>query len=248
MGVNALEKYAKDYGAERYTSGRKFADFYKDAYIDADQLSGGIYIRAEGKNAMQAIECSEEIPIFYSEDIKQATVFAVGDMNFRKFNECFCVAMAFESEEDADFYYETALDSYYVHSNSNVIDSDDFDVRMVFDIYSNDQQVERAREALIKELQDMGAPKEIIDQWLQMFDMMYGDIDYDLVLESFEEEDGLRYTLLTGSHGDVFYTAGIYVKSRTVFYAYGFGYYEDEVNDYIDDICEYMELTPPSSL
>lgn len=87
----------------------------------------------------------------------------------------------------------------------------------------------------------------MIDQWMQVFDTMY-DIDYDLVLKSFEVEDGLKYTLLTGSHGDVFYTAGIYVKNNTVFYAYGFGYDEDEANAYIDGVCGHMKLTPPSSL
>jgi len=247
MGPSALEKYAKDYGAQSYKNGRDFAEFYKDAYVDADQLNNGVYIHAEGKSIRQAIECSDEIPIFYSEDIKDATVFAAGDMNFHKFNECFCVSMSFGSEREAEAYYELALDSYYVHNTSNVIESSDFDVRMVFDIYSSDKQVEQARQALIKELEDMGATGEIIDQWLAFFDMMY-DIDYDLELESYEDDNGMKYTLLRGSHGDVFYTAGIYVKSRTVFYAYGFGYYKDTVNDYLDDVCEHMELTPPSSL
>lgn len=247
MGPYALEKYAKDYGAVSYNSGHAFASFYKDAYVDADQLNQGAYIHAEGKDVINAIECSDEIPIFYSEDIKDATVFAAGDMNFHKFNECFCVSMSFDSERDADAYYELAVDSYYVHSNNKVIDSSDFDVRMVFDIYSSDKQVEQAREALIKELEGMGATGEIIDMWLQVFDSMY-DFDYDLELESYEDDKGMKYTLLRGSHGDVFYTAGIYVKSRTVFYAYGFGYYKDTVNDYLDDVCEHMELTPPSSL
>ena len=247
MGVSALEKYAREYGAENFKSGREFAAFYKDAYIDAGQLSEGIFIRANGKDAKQAIECSDEIPVFYDEDIKEAAVFAAGDMNNRKFNECFCVSMAFGSENDADIYYEIAVDSYYVHSDSNVIEASDFDPRMVFDIYKNDYQVEMARQALENELIGMGATSEIIDQWLQLFDMMY-DIDYDLVRESYEEDNGLRYTLLTGSHGKVFYTAGIYVKNRTVFYAYGFGYDKDEVNAYIDAVCGYMELTPPSSL
>lgn len=76
MGTAALEKYAKDYGAECYKSGHKFADFYKDTYGDVGKLSEGIYIRAEGKDAQQAIECSNEIPVFYDEDIEQATVFA----------------------------------------------------------------------------------------------------------------------------------------------------------------------------
>lgn len=247
MGTGALEKYAKEYGAEKYTSGRKFAEFYKEAYIDAGQLSEGVYIRADGKNIKQAIECCDENPVFYSENIKEATVFAAGDMNSRKFNECFCVSMAFDSEDAADMYYELAVDSYYVHNDSNVIDANDFDVRMVFDIYDNEYQIQQARQALINELAGMGADQGMIDQWLEFFDTVY-DIDYDLVLESFEEENGLRYTLLTGSHGKVFYTAGIYVNNRTVFYAYGFGYDEDEVNAYIDSICEYMELTPPSSL
>ena len=247
MGVSALEKYAKEYGAEEYTSGREFADFYKDTYSDVDKLSEGIYIRSDGKDAALAIECSDEIPIFYSEDIKEATVFAAGNVRYNKFNECFCVSMTFGSERDADTYYDLALDSYYVPNKSGVIDSSDFDIRMVFDIYDNDQQVERARQALIKELQDMGATGEIIDEWLQMFDRMY-DIDHDLVLESFEDDNGMRYTLLTGSHGDVFYTAGIYVMKRTVFYAYGFGCDKRRVNEYIDDVCEHMELTPPSSL
>ena len=30
-------------------------------------------------------------------------------------------------------------------------------------------------------------------------------------------------------------------KNRTVFYAYGFGYDEDEVNAYIDDICKLLD-------
>ena len=247
MGPAALEDYAKEYGAERYKSSREFAKFYKDSYGDVNQLNDGIYIRADGKSAGQAIECADEIPVFYSEDIKEATVFAVGEMSYYKFNECFCVSMTFESERDADLYYEVAVDEYYVHNDSDVIDANDFDVRMVFDIYQNDQQVEMARQALRQELIDMGATGEIIDQWMQVFDTMY-DIDYDLVLESYEEEDGLKYTLLTGSHGDVFYTAGIYFKKNTVFYAYGFGYDEDEVNAYIDDVCEHMKLTPPSSL
>lgn len=122
----------------------------------------------------------------------------------------------YSAPREADFYYEAAVDQYYVHSDSDVIDANDFDVRMVFDIYQNDQQVEQARQALRQELIDMGATGEMIDQWMQVFDTMY-DIDYDLVLKSFEEEDGLKYTLLTGSHGDVFYTAGIYVKNNTSF-------------------------------
>ena len=246
MGTAALEEYAKNYGAERYKNSREFASFYKDSYSDVNQLNDGIYIRADGKSAGQAIECADEIPIFYSEDIKEAAVFAVGEMSYYKFNECFCVSMTFESERDADLYYEVAVDEYYVHSDSDVIDANDFDVRMVFDIYQNDAQVEQARQALQRELIDMGATGEMIDQWMQVFDTMY-DIDYDLVLESFEE-DGMKYTLLTGSHGDVFYTAGIYFKNNTVFYAYGFGYEEDEVNAYIDDVCGHMKLTPPSSL
>ena len=247
MGADALEKYAVKYGAESYKSGREFASFYKEAYINASQLSDGIYIRADGKNARQAIDCADEIPVFYSENIKDSTVFAAGDMHNRKFNECFCVSMDFDSSDSADLYYDVAVNKYYVHSDSNVIEASDFDPRMVFDIYQNEQQIEMARQALVKELKDMGANNEIVDEWLQVFDMMY-DIDYDLVLESYEDEDGLKYTLLTGAHGNVFYTAGIYFKNRTVFYAYGFGYDEDEVNAYIDDICEYMELTPPSSL
>ena len=247
MGTYALEKYAKEYGAEKYTSGRKFAEFYKEAYVDAGQLSEGIYIRTDGKGAGQVLECCDEIPIIYYEDVKEVTVFAAGDMKSRKFNECFCVSMAFDSKDDADLYYELAVDSYYVHSDSNVIDANDFDVRMVFDIYDNESQIQQARWALKNELAGMGASQEIIDQWLDFFDMMY-DIDYDLKRESFEEDDGLKYTLLTGSHGKVFYTAGIYVKDRTVFYAYGFGYDDDEVNAYIDGVCEYMKLTPPSSL
>ena len=247
MGTAALEKYAKDYGAECYRSGHKFAVFYKDTYGDVGKLSDGIYIRAEGKDAQQAIECSNEIPVFYDEDIEQATVFAAGDMGYYRFNECFCVSMVFGSDRDAGSYYDLAVDSYYVHSDSNVIEASDFDPRMVFDIYTNDRQVEQARRELISELTKMGATGEIIDEWLQVFDKMY-DIDYDLVLESFEDDDGLRYTLLTGSHGDVFYTAGIYVKKSTVFYAYGFGYDEEDVNAYLDDICGYMKLTPPSSL
>ncbi len=247
MGTAALESYAKDYGAKCYKSSREFSDFYKESYGDVGRLSEGIYIRADGKRAGLAIECADEVPIVYSEDIKEATVFAAGDMSYYKFNECFCVSMVFGSERDADFYYELAVDNYYVHSDSDVIDADDFDPRMVFDIYQNDHQVEQARQALQKELIDMGATSEMIDEWLKVFDTMY-DIDYDLVLESFEEENGLKYTLLTGSHGDVFYTAGIYVKKNTVFYAYGFGYDEDEVNAYIDGVCEHMKLTPPSSL
>ncbi len=247
MGTAALEDYAKNYGAKEYRSSREFADFYKESYGDVNQLSEGIYIRADGKSVGQAIECAEEVPVFYSEDIKEATVFAVGDMSYYKFNECFCVSMVFGSEREADFYYEAAVDQYYVHSDSDVIEANDFDVRMVFDIYQNDQQVEMARQALRQELIDMGATSEMIDQWMQVFDTMY-DIDYDLVLKSFEEEDGLKYTLLTGSHGDVFYTAGIYYKNNTVFYAYGFGYDEDEVNAYIDGVCEHMKVTPPSSL
>lgn len=247
MGTAALESYAKVYGAKCYKSSREFSDFYKESYGDVGRLSEGIYIRADGKRAGLAIECADEVPIVYSEDIKEATVFAAGDMSYYKFNECFCVSMVFGSERDADFYYELAVDNYYVHSDSDVIDADDFDPRMVFDIYQNDHQVEQARQALQKELIDMGATSEMIDEWLKVFDTMY-DIDYDLVLESFEEENGLKYTLLTGSHGDVFYTAGIYVKKNTVFYAYGFGYDEDEVNAYIDGVCEHMKLTPPSSL
>lgn len=247
MGPKALEKYAKEYGAESYSSGHKFAEFYKDAYVDAGQLSEGVYIHADGRDAQHAIECAESVPIYYSENIKDATVFSVGDMTNRKFNECFCVSMEFDSEESAGFYYELAVNQYYVHSDDQVIDANEFDVRMVFDIYQNDSQVERARQALIEELKGMGATSEIIDQWVQVFDMMY-DIDYDLVRESFEDENGLKYTLLTGSHGNVFYTAGIYFKNRTVFYVYGFGYDEDEVNTYIDGVCGYMELTPPSTL
>ena len=246
MGTAALEDYAKNYGAEEYKSSREFADFYKESYGNVGQLSEGIYIRTDGKSAGKAIECLNEIPVFYSEDMKEATVFAVGDMSYYKFNECICVSMVFGSERDADFYYDIAVDEYYVHNDSNVIDANDFDVRMVFDIYQNDQQVEQARQALRRELIDMGATSEMIDEWMQVFDTMY-DIDYDLVLESFEE-DGMKYTLLTGSHGDVFYTAGIYFKDNTVFYAYGFGYDEDEVNAYLDDVCGHMKLTPPSSL
>ena len=93
----------------------------------------------------------------------------------------------------------------------------------------------------------MGASPEMVEEWMTLFDEMY-DFDYDLALESFEGEDGLRYTLLTGSHGDVFYTAGIYVKNSTVFYAYGFGYVPTEVNEYLDDVCEHMQVPPPSSL
>ena len=247
MGPHALEKYAEEFGAESYKDGRKFASFYKEACIDAGQLSEGVYMRAEGKDLEQVMESANEIPIYYSENIKDATVFAAGDMQNRKFNECFCVSMTFGSEQEADLYYDVAVDEYYVHSDSNVIEASDFDPRMVFDIYQNEQQIEMARQALIQELKGMGATEEIIDEWLKLFDMMY-DIDYDLVLESYEEDDGLKYTLLTGSHGNIFYTAGIYFKNRTVFYAYGFGYEEDKVNAYIDGICEYMKLTPPSSL
>ena len=247
MGPKALEKYAKEYGAESYSSGRKFAEFYKDAYVDAGQLSEGVYIRTDRKDAQQAIECSEGIPINYSENIEDATVFAVGDMTNRKFNECFCVSMVFDTVDAADFYYDLSVNEYYVHNDSDVIDANDFDVRMVFDIYQTDQQVEMARQALIQELKGYGADSEMIDQWLEVFDMMY-DVDHDLVRESFEDENGLKYTLLTGSHGNVFYTAGIYYKKRTVRYVYGFGYDEDEVNTYIDGVCEYMGLTPPSSL
>ena len=247
MSTVALEKYAKEYGAVNYKSAHAFADFYKEAYVDAGQLSEGVYIRAVGKSTKAAIECSDEIPVFYSEDIKEAVVFAAGDMDRRRFNECFCVSMEFGSGDEADLYYEVAVNSYYVHSDSNVIESSDFDPRMVFDIYQNEQQIEMARQALIKELTEMGANSEIIDEWLQVFDMMY-DIDYDLVLESYEEDNGLKYTLLRGQHGSVFYTAGIYFKGRTVFYAYGFGNDPNEVNAYIDDVCEFMEITPPSSL
>ena len=247
MGTYALEKYAKDYGAKSYKSSREFAKFYKETYGDVGQLSEGIYIHVEGKNAMPAIECVDEIPIAYDEDIKEATVFAVGDMSHYQFNECFCVSMGFGSGRDADAYYDLAVDSYYVHSNSNVIEASDFDPRMLFDIYDNDQQVEQARQELKRELISMGATSEMIDEWMQVFDMMY-DVDHDLVLESFEEDDGLRYTLLTGTHGDVFYIAGIYVRQSTVFYAYGFGNNKGKINEYIDDVCRYMDLTPPSSL
>jgi|GEM_PF-1238998 len=247
MGTAALEEYAKNYGAEEYKNSREFADFYKDSYGDVGRLSEGIYIRTDGKSVGKAIESLDQTPIFYDEDMKEATIFAVGDMSYYKFNECVCVSMAFGSEREAELCYEVAVDEYYVHSDSDVIDANDFDVRMVFDIYQNDAQVEQARQALRQELIDMGATGEMIDQWMQVFDTMY-DIDYDLVLKSFEEEDGLKYTLLTGSHGDVFYTAGIYYKNNTVFYAYGFGYDEDEVNAYIDGVCGHMKLTPPSSL
>ena len=247
MGPAALEKYAKDFGAEQYKSSREFSDFYKETYSDVEKLKDGIYLRAGGKEAGLAIECSDEIPIIYSEEIKEATVFAAGDMRYNKFNECFCVSMSFNSERDADMYYDLALDSYYVPNKSGVIEASDFDPRMLFDIYTNDQQVEAARQALIKELNDMGATGEIIDEWVKIFDSMC-DVDHDLVLESFEDDNGMRYTLLTGSHGDVFYTAGIYVNKNTVFYAYGFGCDKYKVNDYLDAICEYMELTPPSKL
>ena len=247
MGTAALESYAKEYGAERYKSSRDFAHFIKDSYGDVNQLSDGAYVRADGKAAGMAIEASNEIPIFYDENIKEATVFAVGDMSYYKFNEIFCVSMAFGSSSDADLYYEMAVDSYYVRDEDGVIEASEFDPRMVFDIYENDQQVEQARQALRRELSDMGASPEMIEEWMLLFDEMY-DFDYDLELESFEGEDGLRYTLLTGSHGDVFYTAGIYVKNSTVFYAYGFGYVPTEVNEYLDDVCEHMQVPPPSSL
>ena len=247
MGTAALESYAKEYGAERYKSSRDFAHFIKDSYGDVNQLNDGVYVRADGKAAGMAIEASSEIPIFYDENIKEATVFAVGNMSYYMFNEIFCVSMAFGSSRDADLYYEMAVDSYYVRDEDGIIDADEFDPRMVFDVFENDQQVEQARQALRRELSDMGASPEMVEEWMTLFDEMY-DFDYDLELESFEGEDGLRYTLLTGSHGDVFYTAGIYVKNSTVFYAYGFGYVPTEVNEYLDDVCEHMQVPPPSTL
>ena len=138
MGTAALESYAKEYGAERYKSSRDFAHFIKDSYGDVNQLNDGVYVRADGKAAGMAIEASSEIPIFYDENIKEATVFAVGNMSYYMFNEIFCVSMAFGSSRDADLYYEMAVDSYYVRDEDGIIDADEFDPRMVFDVFEND--------------------------------------------------------------------------------------------------------------
>ena len=97
MGTAALEEYAKNYGAEEYKNSREFADFYKDSYGDVGRLSEGIYIRTDGKSVGKAIESLDQTPIFYDEDMKEATIFAVGDMSYYKFNECVCVSMAFGS-------------------------------------------------------------------------------------------------------------------------------------------------------
>lgn len=247
IGPSALESYAKKHGAEVYRDATEFSHDYNDLYGDLSEISDGMFIRVRGDDIERAIDFTDDISVFYSENIKEASVFIEGDVNHGIYSNCCAISMIFGVEEDASSYYDIACGMYTASLGEFDYEAAaHYDPYLASSIQENDAMIKQLEEEIIEELRNSGASDDVIDEYLDLFEDLY-EVDDDLVMESFEKE-GMTFTLLHGKNGYVYYAAGIYLCDRTVLYLYSFGTDEDTCLEYLDDICDELGLESPSVL
>ena len=247
MSPSSLEKYAKESGARMFGNARDFSHGYNDTYGDLSRLDDGFCIRVKGEeDVRQALDYTDDISMFYSDTIEEATVFVTGDMRDSRVYECFFVSAVFGSERDAEEYYESAVS---VHSEFIPVDYDQisyYSAALAEKIFENDEEMKRLRDEMIEELENLGVDPAIVDEWSDMLGEI-DSVDDDLVCESFEE-DGITYTLMQGKSGSLTTNTGVYLKDKTVFYVYGFGTEQKDLDKNISPVCDAMKVTPPGGL
>lgn len=246
FGPVALEKYAKENGAEMFDNARDFSHYYKDLYGDISEISDGICVNARGEDVKQALDFTDDLAFFYNENISEATAYIFGDVRGGHYSECIVCSMGFDLEVEARGYYNNAKDMYTVTIDFDYDEIAHYDPYLASSLEENNAKIKELEDEMIEELRNSGVSEEGIEEWIDMFDDLY-EVDEDLVIENYEE-DGIDYTLLYGLNGCVYYTAGIYIRGKTVFYVYAFGTDEDVVFDYVDEICDAFDVESPSTL
>ena len=246
FGPRALENYAKENGAEVFDDARDFSHTYKDLYGDFSEIEDGICVRARGDDVEQALDFTDELAFFYNEKISEAAVYITGDIGRGHYSECLVCSMGFDVKEDARYYYNVATNMYTVPIEFDYDEMAQYDPYLASSLQENEAKIKELEDEMIEELRNSGMSEEGIEEWIDMFNDIY-EVDNDLVIEYYEK-DGLEYTLLHGLNGNVYYTAGIYLRNRTVFYVYAFGTDEDTIIDYVDEVCEAFDVDSPSIL
>lgn len=263
IGPAAVEKYAKKYGAEMYKDASDFAYKYKGLFGDYYLICDGICIRVKGDDVKKAVDYAGDLSDYYDKDIKEATVFTIGDSDDDYGYTAHVVAMSavFEDESQAESYYERIIASYTDRSGPSFMDGfgdlsdfgDLFDMGDFSDLFGMDDFGEYFDMDDLSQYFDM-------DAFGDLFGMFGVDFDAELfhnnkyVTQEFEEED-LKYTLIVGddiydsnSKTTSFDAAGVYINEKTVFFVCGTASEKNLVNEYVDEICEGIGVEAPSSL